>query len=89
MHRHGKAIPSTPRSEPMRRRHTGASDIPPRSTDAVLRTVQAAPWTWALPEHTVRLTLDGYRHIDFNVYFYVPVPPISLNGTWTLEQDYR
>jgi len=65
------------------------SDVPQRSTDAVLQTVQDAPWTWPLPQHNIRLILDGAWSVDFNVTFPVPVPPISLNGTWTLEQDYR
>lgn len=65
------------------------TDIPWRSQDALLRTVQDAPWTWPLPHHILRLTLDGYRSFDFDVYFPVPVPAVSLSGTWTLEQDYR
>src|SRR5262245_8829367 len=47
-------------------------DIPARSTDADLRTIQDAPWTWSLPHHTIRLTLDGVWFVDFAVYFPVP-----------------
>jgi hypothetical protein len=64
-------------------------DIPPRTTDADLRTVQEVPWTWANPRHTIRLTLQGVWAVDFTVDFPVPVPPLQLSGTWTLAQDYR
>ena len=65
------------------------SDIAPRATDAVLRTAQDVPWTWALPEHKIRLILGGIWTVDFTVSFRVPVPPIRLDGTWTLVQDFR
>lgn len=64
-------------------------DIPPRTADADLRTVQEVPWTWAIPHHTIRLTLQGIWTVDFTVDFPVPVPPLQLSGTWTLAQDYR
>jgi hypothetical protein len=64
-------------------------DIPPRTTDANLRTVQEVPWTWANPRHTIRLTLQGVWAVDFTVDCPVPVPPLQLSGTWTLAQNYR
>lgn len=65
------------------------SDVPGRSADAQLHTIQDAPWTWPLAHHDIRLILDGYWSIDFSVDFPVAVPSIMLAGTWTLEQDYR
>lgn len=64
-------------------------DVPDRSYDAVLMTVQEAPWTSALQHHVIRLTLDGFWSADFDVYFPEPLHAINWTGTWSVFQDYR
>lgn len=53
-------------------------------TDATLSTVTDpdAPDTIALPVHTVRLFLGGFRYADWVVEFEAAVSPFSLSGRW-------
>jgi hypothetical protein len=82
--------PSQPRDLSMCRGDIlSLDDIPARSMDANLRTIQDVAWTWALPDHTIRLTLDGYWSTELIVHFPYAVSPINMSGTWTLIQDFR
>ncbi|MFO1421873.1 MAG: hypothetical protein U1F59_13235 [Candidatus Competibacteraceae bacterium] len=58
--------------------------IPDKVDDAVLQTVQNAPWTWANTNHIIKLTLSGIvTHVwTFNVQFPVALHAQRLDGVW-------
>jgi hypothetical protein len=60
------------------------ADIPQRSTDAVLETISTEPVTIPLPDHRVRLTLNGIIVWEWQVHFEAAVSTFRVDGVWNI-----
>jgi hypothetical protein len=61
---------------------TSLGEIPARVTDAVLMTVSETPVTIPMPDHRVRLILQGTLSWERNIHFGAPVSTFRLDGVW-------